>query len=373
MERNSVYLFKVFGIPIRVHVSWIIVFLLITWTIVWDFRAESHNQWPQATYWIIAVIASLLFFVSVLLHELAHSIVARSRGMKVRDIVLFIFGGVSELVDEPATAFTEFYMAFVGPLMSFFLSLIAGLVYLLTRNVSQQVSVVAHYLFIINLLMGFFNLVPGFPLDGGRVLRSILWGITGDLERSTRWAARMGSFTAYALIVIGVWMAFSGNPVGGIWFAFIGWFLNSAAQSSYSNMLVKHVLIGHKASEIVNRNCPRVPPDLPMDALVNQHILAEGARCLPVVEGERLLGLVTWLSVKAIPPEQWGRMRATDAMIPIERVKSVRSDCDLWTAMEQMNSEGSDQLAVVQDGQLVGLLARDAIMGFLQLHAEPAR
>ena len=159
--------------------------------------------------------------------------------------------------------------------------------------------------------------------------------------------------------------------MNGLWLVFIGWFLNNAALSSYSNMLVKHVLGGHTAGEIVNRNCPRVPPDLPMDAVVNNYILAEGLRCLPVVEGERLLGLVTWQSVKATPPEQWSRMRAVDAMIPIERVKAVRPDCDLWNALEQMSGEGVSQLAVAQDGQLVGLLTRDAIMGFLQLHAEP--
>jgi CBS domain-containing protein len=262
-------------------------------------------------------------------------------------------------------------MAFVGPLTSFAIGVVCLLVCWLTRNVNPPVSAGANYLFKINVLLGFFNLVPGFPLDGGRVLRAIMWGITGDLQRSTRWAARIGSFIAYALIVLGVWTVFHGNLVGGIWFAFIGWFLNNAAQSSYSNMLVKHLLSGHTASEIVNRNCPRVPPDLPMDALVNNYVLAEGLRCLPVVEGERLLGLVTWQSVKAAPPEQWSRMHAVDAMLPIERVQALRPDSDLWSALEQMNSEGVGHLAVVQDGQLVGLLTRDAIMGFLQLHAEP--
>lgn len=372
MERNSVYLFKVFGIPIRVHASWLVIFALITLTVVSDFRVESHNQWPQATYWIAGIIASLLFFVSVLLHELAHSVVARRSGMNVRGIVLFVFGGVSELGEEPGSAQIEFIMAFVGPLTSFVIGAVALLAWWLTRTVvNAPVSAVARYLGVINLLLGAFNLVPGFPLDGGRVLRSILWGITGNLERSTRWASRMGSLVAYALIVIGVLFVFSGNWQQGIWFAFIGWFLNNAAQSSYANMLIKHVLGGHSASEIVNRNCARVPLDLPMEVVVNKYVLGEGVRCLPVVEGERLAGLVTWQSVKAAPPEQWGRMRAVDVMIPIERAKTVRPDCDLWHALEQMNGEGVTQLAVAQEGQLVGLLTREAIMGFLQLHTEP--
>jgi Zn-dependent protease len=372
MERNSVYLFKVFGIPIRVHASWLVIFALITLTVVSDFRIESHNQWPQATYWIAGIIASLLFFVSVLLHELAHSVVARRSGMNVRGIVLFVFGGVSELGEEPGSAQTEFIMAFVGPLTSFVIGAVALLAWWLTRTVvNAPVSAVARYLGVINLLLGAFNLVPGFPLDGGRVLRSILWGITGDVQRATRWASRMGSLVAYALILVGVLMFFRGNLIGGIWFAFIGWFLNNAAQSSYANMLIKHVLGGHSVSEIVNRNCARVPPDLPMEVVVNKYVLGEGVRCLPVVEGERLAGLVTWQSVKAAPPEQWGRMRAVDAMIPIERAKTVRPDCDLWNALEQMNGEGVTQLAVAQEGQLVGLLTREAIMGFLQLHTEP--
>ena len=211
MERNSVYLFKVFGIPIRVHVSWLIIFALITLILAANyFPNESHHQWAAWIYWVLGIVTSLLFFVSVLLHELAHSVVARRRGMKVRDIVLFIFGGVSELGDEPGSAATEFIMAFVGPLTSFVLGGLSLLLYWLTRDVSEPVSAIANYLGFINILLGIFNLIPGFPLDGGRVLRAILWGITGDLQRSTRWASRMGSFFAYAFIFVGIfWMVFA--------------------------------------------------------------------------------------------------------------------------------------------------------------------
>jgi Zn-dependent protease/predicted transcriptional regulator len=375
MERNSVYLFKIFGIPIRVHFTWLLIFALLTFLLVTNyFPHASHYQWPAWVYWLVGIVTSLLFFFSVLLHELAHSVVARRRGMKVRDIVLFIFGGVSELGDEPESAQTEFIMALVGPLTSFAIGAVSLLLYWLTRKLNEPVSAVAYYLFFINVLLGLFNLIPGFPLDGGRVLRAILWGITGDLQRSTRWASRLGSFVAYAFIFAGIClMAFLHDYWNGVWFIFLGWFLNNAALSSYSNMFVKHVLGGHTASEIVNRNCARVPPDLPMDAVVNHHILAQGLRSLPVVEGERLMGLVTWQSVKAVPPEQWSRMRAADAMIPVERVQTIRPDCDLWKALEQMSGEGASELVVAQEGQLVGLLTRDAIMGFLQLHAEPSR
>ena len=183
MERNSLYLFKVFGIPIRVHASWLLIFILVTLMLAMEyFPHQSGYRWPALEYWVVGIIASLIFFLSVLLHELAHSVVARRCGMNVRDIVLFVFGGVSELGEEPASAEIEFVMAFVGPLMSFVIGAVSLGVERLTRNVSEPVSAVAHYLFIINVLLGIFNMVPGFPLDGGRVLRSILWGVTGDLS-----------------------------------------------------------------------------------------------------------------------------------------------------------------------------------------------
>ena len=308
----------------------------------------------------------------MLLHELAHSVVARWRGMKVRDIVLFVFGGVSELGGEPGSAQTEFIMAFVGPLTSFVIGAVSLLLYWLTLKVSEPVSAVAYYLFFINVALGIFNLIPGFPLDGGRVLRAILWGVTGDLQRSTRWASRLGSFFAYAFIFAGICLMVFLQATGERPLVHLH---RLVPQQRGAEQLQQHARQARPQRPHGERDrqpqLPEIAPDLPMDAVVNNYILAQGLRCLPVVEGERLLGLVTWQSVKAMPPEQWSRMHAVDAMVPIEQVKAVRPDCDLWNALEQMGGEGVSQLAVAQDGQLVGLLTRDAIMGFLQLHAEP--
>ena len=371
MERHSVYLFKVFGIPIRIHISWLIIFVLITWSMVAYFGKErEYSGWAPQTYWIAGIATSLLFFFSVLLHELAHSVVARLRGMKVRDIILFVFGGVSELGEEPGSASTEFLMAFVGPLTSFVIGVVCLGIYFLAKTVSQPVSAVAYYLFFINVILGVFNLIPGFPLDGGRVLRSVLWGITGDLHRATRWATRMGVFVAYAFIFIGIWQVFAGQVINGIWLAFIGWFLNSAAQGSYSSMVVKHFLGGHTVREVMNRDWPKIAADMPLETLVNDYFLAQGRRCAPVTEGDRIVGLVTVHSVKATPREHWAAMRVGDVMVPMERVKAVQPDRDLWSALEQMTGEGVNQLAVVEDGRLVGMLARDAVMGFLRTRAE---
>jgi Zn-dependent protease/CBS domain-containing protein len=312
----------------------------------------------------------LLFFLSVLLHELSHSVVARRRGMKVRDIVLFVFGGVSELGSEPGSARTEFLMAFVGPLMSFAIGLASLAIWSLTKAVNQPVSAVAYYLFWVNMLLGAFNLIPGFPLDGGRVLRSIIWGITGDLQKATRWATQMGVFFAYAFIFVGIWQAFTGQFINGLWLAFIGWFLHSAAQGSYSSMVTKDLLSGHTVSELVNRDYPKIPQELSVDVLVHDYLLGQRRRCLPVMNGDRYVGLVTVHSVQAAPRERWQTMRVADVMIPVERVKTVFPKNDLWSALEEMTEEGVHQLAVAENGQFIGMLARDGVMGFLKMHAE---
>jgi Zn-dependent protease len=370
MFQNSIRLFSLFGIPIKVHVSWIIIFFLITWSLAAGYFPHQHPNWDPRLYWVVGIVTSLCFFLSVLLHELAHSVVARLRGMEVRDIVLFVFGGVSEIKDEPASAGIEFTMAFVGPLMSFIIGGVSYILYLLLRGVSEPAAATALYLSWINLLLGAFNLVPGFPLDGGRVLRSIVWGITRDLEKATRWAVRSGTFVAYGLIFLGIWAVFGGNVVGGLWFVFIGWFLNSAAQSAQSQSLIKHLLAGHAVREAVNRDCARVPADMSLDTLVHDHILAEGRRCLPVVEEGRIVGIVTVHNVKLAPRDQWERIRVRDVMVPMEEVKAVKQEEDLWTAFRRMSEEDVNQLAVTDDGRFVGMIGRDALMGFMRLRAE---
>ena len=373
--RSSVRLFSVFGIPIHIHISWLIIFVLITWSLAGQYFPTQYPRWSQGTCWTVGVVTSLLFFISVLLHELAHSVVARSRGMRVRDIVLFVFGGVSEIGDEPPSARTEFLMALVGPMMSFVIGICSFVLSLIARPISEPLSAVCFYLAWINILLGAFNLIPGFPLDGGRVLRSIIWGVTSDLQRATRWATRIGSVIAYLFIFLGIWQIFSnprGGLISGIWYIFIGWFLNNAAQSSYSNVVIRNLLSGHAVREVANRDCPAIPAELHLDALVNEHILAQGRRCLPVVEGDRIVGLVTVHRVKEAPRDRWAEIRVADIMIPIERVKSIHPDTDLWTALQRMTEEDVNQLAVIEDGRLAGMLARDAVMGFLRIRAELA-
>ena len=373
MNHGSIHLMRLFGIPIRIHVSWLIIFFLITWSLAVGYfpQQEAYKGWPPHVYWVAAVVTSLLFFTSVLLHELAHSLVALSRGMHVRDIVLFVFGGVSEITEEPASPGTEFVMTFVGPGMSFLLGGFFYIIHGLVAPISQPAGAVAFYLFVINLMLGFFNLIPGFPLDGGRLLRSIVWAITGNLQRATWWAVRMGQFISYAFIFGGIWMVFTpGGAINGLWLAFIGWFLNNAAQASWNQTLIKHALAGHGVREIMTADFPQVPPDLSVAALVDDYILGRGLRSLPVTQDGRLLGLVSVHHIKNVPLEQRNTTRVSDIMLPAEKLQVTQPDEGLWRALEEMTEEGVNQLPVVEGERLAGMLRRDAVMGFLRIRAE---
>jgi len=370
MQRNSLYLFTVFGVAVRVHVTWLIIFVLVTWSLAAVYFPGEYRGWSPAAYWFVGVVTSLLFFASVLVHELAHSVVARLQGMNVRDIVLFVFGGVSELEGEPGSAQHEFLMALVGPLTSFLIGLASLSVWLLTKAAYQYVPAAAFYLFWINTLLGIFNLIPGFPLDGGRVLRSIIWGVTRDLRLATRLASLIGSFVAYAFIFIGIWQVFAGRFVSGLWIAFIGWFLNSAAQTSYASMVISDLLASHTVAELVNRDYPTVSDDLTVEALVRDYILGQGRRSLPVMQQGRYAGLVTVHSVRAVQREKWQTTRVGDAMIPADKVYGVTPAASLSSAIGKMAREGVHQLVVLDDGRLVGMLARDAVLEFIRTHAE---
>ena len=370
MFRNAFYIGKLFGIPVRVHISWLIVFVLFTLTFAGRFESE-HTDWSAQLVWLLGIVTSVLFFASVLAHELAHSILARSRGLRVRDIVLFIFGGVSEITDESKTPGTEFFVALVGPLTS----VVTGLFFLLLAMVAGDfvppVAAVAYYLGIINLALAGFNMVPGFPLDGGRVLRGILWKITGNMDGATRAAARVGQTVAYLFIFVGIMSFFAVKDyLGGLWMVLIGLFLENAALSSYRQVELRHSLAGHLVDEIMIRDYPSVPPDASVSSVVSDYLLPLGLRCLPVVDGDRMTGLLTVHDINRLGHDAWPHTLARAVMIPMENVRTVRSDANLWDAMVLMTTEEVNQLPVVRDARLEGLLTRSAILNFLRTRAE---
>lgn len=370
MLRNSIRIARIGGISINIHVSWILIFILVTWTLAGSYFPQNYPQWSLALYWTVGLATSVLFFVSVLLHELAHSLVARARGLPVHDITLFIFGGVSQLSEEPETPATEFIMTLVGPLTSILLGVCFGVVWFTSRGVNEPLAALGRYLGFINVLLGFFNMIPGFPLDGGRVLRSILWQATGNLQRATRWASLVGQAVAYLFILAGIWQIFTGDWIGGLWIAFIGWFLDNAATSSYRQLTVRNLLAGHTVREVMTRDCPEVTPGLTLDRLVSERMLPSGARCFPVVEGGLVRGLLTMHNIKGVSQDRWAMTTVEQVMTPLDGLKRVGPDEGLWTAMQSMTEKGVNQLPVMEDSRLLGMLRRDNIVSFIRIKGE---
>jgi Zn-dependent protease/predicted transcriptional regulator len=374
--RGGISIGKVLGIQLKLHYSWFLIFALVTWALVASYYPTTYPNWTLSMKIAAGLITSLLFFGSVLFHEMMHSVVAIHEGIPIQGITLFILGGVSEMTDEPKTAKDEFRMAIAGPGSSLVLGgIFWGIWFALrgsTVNSVQFVAGIAYWLGYINLALGVFNLIPGFPLDGGRVFRSILWWRSGKLHRATKIASNIGRAVGFLFILGGIYLVFTGNWLNGIWFALIGWFLESAAAGSYRQLLLQELLKGHVASEIMTRDCQTVSPDLTIEKLVNENVLASGRRCFPVAEGGRVEGLVTVSDVQRVPRDQWNMKPVRDAMTPLEKLKSVKPDEDLNTVLKTLAQNDINQVPVVQDRNIVGIVARDSILNFINLRAQLA-
>ncbi len=381
---------RLFGINISIDWSWLFIFFLVTWNLATVFT-DLQRAWSPAQRWAVAAIAAILFFSSVLLHELAHSLVARSRGIPVRNITLFLFGGVSNIQRDPDSPKDEFLMAVVGPLTS----LVLGAVLVLVAGVGtaggllgdpgqvvgrlDAVTTLVLWLGSINIILGIFNLIPGFPLDGGRVLRSILWAATGSLKRATRWAAAVGQAIAWLMILAGISMVFGvqipffgTGLVGGIWLAFIGWFLNSASSQSYRQVVINDILEGVTVSQMMRTDPPTVTDDISISSLVQDHIMRADDRAFPVMVGGRLSGIITVDDLRKLTRDQWETTRVRQLMTPADKLLTVTPDDDAAGALNTLAQKDIRQLPVVRDGQLVGLLRRRDILRWLQLHSELA-
>ena len=368
--RSALRLGNIVGIEIRLDYSWFIVFALVTWSLGGHYFPMRYTGWSGTTYWALGFVTALLFFASVLVHELSHSLVARAYGTPVRSITLFIFGGAAEISEEPKRAREEFAMALVGPATSLGIGFLFGLLRLTVQGTSPPLAALATWLGGINVMLAIFNLIPGFPLDGGRVLRSIIWGITGSLRRATQVASGVGRLVAFLFIFWGIWMIFGGNWANGLWIAFIGWFLENAATVSYRQVALRDLLEGHTASEVMMTDCPRVSPDVSVDELVHEYILHTSRRCFPVVDGGRVQGIVTLHHVKEVPRNRWATTTVGEAMTPFDRLKKARPDDGLFDVLQQMTEEDVNQLPVVDDGQFLGMVARDSVLAFIQARTE---
>ncbi len=382
---------KVFGISIYVDWSWILIFLLVTWNLAAGVFPSLHANWSLSLDIAMGLLASLLFFLSVLLHELAHSVVARARGLPVRRIVLFFFGGVSNIEREPPSPKTEFLMAIVGPLTSIILGMI--FVFIGARSIPRAAGALTNpmefmrgldplstmllWLGPVNIIVGLFNLIPGFPLDGGRVLRSILWAISNNFRRATRWATAIGQGFGWLMIVAGIAMVFGATlPVlgtgfiNGLWFAFIGWFLINAAAQSYQQVLIEDMLEGVPVTRLMREPAPAISPDTPVSTLVYDHIMQGEDRAFPVEEGGRLIGMVYADSLRDLDRHAWDNTPARQVMVPTSQLDAVTPREDAMEAFQKLVSEEKRQLPVVQNGEIVGMLRRRDVLNWLKVRSD---
>ncbi|MBI4200297.1 MAG: site-2 protease family protein [Chloroflexi bacterium] len=367
--RASFQLGRIAGIAIGVHYTWLIAFFLIAWTLAQELFPSWYEGWSRAAYWGTGLLAALLLFASVLLHELAHSLVARSRGLPVRGITLFIFGGVSSLGSEARRAWDEFLIAVVGPLVSLGLAGLFALGWLAVSGQESPLTAIVGYLALVNAMLAVFNLVPGFPLDGGRVLRSILWGVLGSLSRATQVAASVGQAVALVLMGWGILELFSGNQLSGIWVALIGWFLYSAADASRRDALLQRLFRDVPVRKVMDEHPGAIGPEETVEELVRHHFLERGLRALPVQQDDRLVGIVTLSDVKPVPPERWATTRVAEIMTR-PPLHAVAPEAPVAEALNLMAVHDVNQLLVVRQERLVGFLRRADIIRYLQVLAE---
>jgi Zn-dependent protease/CBS domain-containing protein len=377
---------KIFGVRIALDWSLFIALWLITISLASGLFPAWHPEWTSGLRWGVAFAAAVMLFVSVLLHELSHALVARWYGLEVRSINLFVFGGVANIEREPETPRAELLMAIVGPLTSVGL----GLLFLLLggwlarlgdnpERLMRDLGPTATMLFWLgplNLFLGLFNLLPGFPLDGGRVLRAIVWRVTGDLQTATRWASRSGQAIGLLLVFAGLSMIFGARVpifgtglVGGLWIALIGWFLASAAAMSYHQLVVMHLLEGVPVRRLMRRDLAVIPPSLPIARMVDEYLMRSDQRAFPVLEGDRLAGIVCLDDVRTVDRDVWDQIEVGEIMTPLAALETIHPDEDLTGAMRAFSRKDVEQLPVVEGDRLIGVLRRRDILKWLELQA----
>jgi Zn-dependent protease len=372
--RGQIKLGRVFGIEIGLHYSWLIIAVLILFSLGGQF-AMVNRDWGAGVIWGAAVITTILFFLSILLHELGHSVVAKSRGIPVPSIVLFALGGVSQMQREPEKASTEFWMALTGPLVSVVIGIVCVLVargmgWTSAAQPATPVASVIGWLGYINLVLAAFNMVPGYPLDGGRVLRSVVWWKTGSMERATRAAGYVGQGFAFLFILLGLWQFFTGHGFGGLWLAFIGWFLLDASRSSMVQTELMSALRGVRVRDVMERACATVDANVSLQSLVDDHLLRSGARCVVVQNEGYLAGLITPSDIGRIDRELWPVTPIKKAMRPVQELRTVTPDTMVTQALETMARYNVNQLPVVENGKLDGIFSRAHLLQLMQTRAE---
>ena len=373
MFGNRIKLFKLLGFEVRVDWSWIIIAILIVWSLSKGLFPYYYKGLSTQTYWWMGIMGAAGLFVSIIVHEFSHSLVARRYGLPIKGITLFIFGGVSEMTEEPPSAKAEFMMAIAGPLSSILIALIFYGIHAAGKQagLAEPINGVVGYLGWINAILAGFNLLPAFPLDGGRVLRSILWGVKKNLRWATYVSSRIGSGFGILLIVLGVIQVFRGNFVGGMWWFLIGMFLQGAARASYQQLLTRRALEGEPISRFMKTDAVTVPPSISIEHLIEDYIYKYHFKMFPVVEDhDRLLGCVTTKQIKEIPREEWSRRSVGDIASQCSDENTIEPQADAMKAVAIMNRTGNSRLMVVEGGRLIGIIALKDLLELLSLKVE---
>jgi len=361
---------KLLGVPVKLHFTLILGVLLIAWTLAVGYLPSEYPGLSSTTYWLIGVVSAVTLFISVLIHELAHSYVAKKNGLPVRRIVLFIFGGVSEIEEEPKEASLEFKVALVGPLTSFAIALILWFLQYPASAFGVMVVAPLEYGAYINILLGGFNLLPAFPLDGGRILRAGIWHWKKNLMQATRIATRVGVFFSYVLIFWGFFFIIGGVFIGGLWFILIGWFLKNGAETSYRQTVISEALAGVLIRDIMTHEVHTVNPEASVMDVVETHFMRYKHGGFPVIEDSKLLGLITLQDVRKVPKERWQETKVSQVMTPCEKLRCVSSDETAVDALMKMSKHNVGRLPVQENGKLIGIITRSDILHAIQIKTE---
>jgi Zn-dependent protease len=362
---------RIFGIPIFIDFSWVLVFGLVTFSVSTYFGSQ-HPTWSSTQTWTVGILTTLLFFASVVFHELAHSVVAQAYKIKVLSITLFIFGGLARISREPAKAVQEFNIAIAGPLASGFLSAVFYSLIILFPG-KPMLGALAGYLGQTNLVLALFNLLPGFPLDGGRIFRAIVWGVTKDFSRATRAAGASGKLIAYALIILGIGSIAYGNW-GGAWLGLIGWYLLTAAQASVAQVTIRGALAGLRATDVMSQEVPTIPANMSLDEYSNE-VLRTGRRMHIVTMGDRLTGMMNVAALNQVPRDEWNMNSVQAVMVPRDKIIWASPEEPLQRLLERLMAADVNQMPVVSHGEdgsahIVGVVTRDAILRVIQTRSE---